>query len=267
MSQRSHQDAHVHTNTNVDFDVFARFYDPEFGEYEEDVPLFLNFARRTGDPILEVGCGTGRVLIPLAEAGYTVTGVDISPAMLERARAKAEAAGLMDRITLVHTDVRDLDLGRTFALIIYAANSFMHHTTQDEQLRVLARLRDHLKPGGLLILDLFNPDIHMLARQDGRVDLVKTWQEEDGTTVQKFQSVTAYPTEQILQITYMYDILTRQGALKRIIAPFSLRYLWPGEARLMVERAGLTLEAMYGSYELDPVSDSQPRIIVVARGN
>ncbi len=267
MSRPSHLQRNARPPTNVDFDVFARFYDADFGDYDEDIPLYINFAHRTGSPILEVGCGTGRVLIPLAEAGYTVTGVDISAAMLERARAKVEAAGLTDRVTLVQGDARDLDLGRTFALIIYAANSFMHHASQDEQLRVLERLRDHLKPGGLLILDLFNPDIHMLARQEGRVELVKTWQEEDGTTVQKFQSVTAFPSEQILQVTYIYDLLTRQGRVERIVAPFHLRYLWPGEARLLVERAGLTLEALYGSYELDPVSDAQPRIIVVARGN
>lgn len=251
---------------DVDFDVFARFYDADFGAYQEDIPLFLNFAHRTGDPILEVGCGTGRVLIPLAKAGYTVTGVDVSAAMLERARAKLEAEGLTERVTLVHADVNELALGRKFALIIYAANSFMHHVTQAEQIHVLKRLREHLRPGGLLILDLFNPDVHMLARQDGRVDLVKTW-EEDGHQVMKFQSVESHPAHQWLDVTYIYDEVFPDGGIRRSVAPFRLRYIWPDEAPLLVERAGLSLEALYGTYELDPVTDESPRLIVVARRN
>ncbi len=248
------------------FDRFAPFYDSDIGEFDEDIPLYLNFARRTGDPILEVGCGTGRVLLPLAKAGYHVTGVDISLAMLARAKAKAAKAHLLDRIRLVQSDVRELALGQTFALIIYAANSFMHHTTQEEQLHVLRRLREHLRPGGLLILDLFNPDLDILQRADGRVEWVRSWEdEEQDATVVKFLRVHASPTHQMLDVTYIYDRVYRDGRVERTLAPFQLRYLWPAEARLLIRAAGLTLEAMYGSYDLDPVDDEHPRLIIVAR--
>ena len=249
----------------VDFDRFARFYDPDMGEYDEDIPLYMGFAHRTGDPILEVGCGTGRVLLPLAQAGYHVTGVDVSIAMLSRARAKVEKGGLSERVRLIQAEAQHLALKQQFALIIYAANSFMHHDTQEEQLQVLEHLRDHLRPGGILIIDLFNPDMRTLLDADGRVELVKTWPDEEwDATIMKFQRVVHSPTAQVLDVTYIYDAVYRDKHVERTVAPFRLRYLWPAEARLLVERAGLTLEALYGSYELDPVSDDAPRLIIVA---
>ncbi len=249
-----------------DFDRFAPFYDADFGGMDEDIPLYLNFACRTGDPILELGCGTGRVLLPLAQAGYRVFGVDISAAMLARARAKANQSGLVRRVHLIQSNATTLALARTFSLILYAANSFMHHTTQQEQCHVLARLRDHLRPGGLLILDLFNPDMHDMVEHDGHVELVRQWHEEEtGAIVQKFQSVRVSPVRQLLDVTYVYDRVFPDGRVERTVAPFQLRYVWPEEIPLLLERAGLQLEALYGTYELDPLDDGSPRLVVVAR--
>ncbi len=249
-----------------DFNLFAPFYDSDFGNYEEDIDLYVNFAHRVGDPVLEAGCGTGRVLLPLARAGHHVTGVDIAAAMLRRARARVREAGLENRVSLIQSDVKYLALKRTFALILYAANSFMHHSTQEEQLGVLERLRDHLRPDGLLIIDLFNPTMETLLAADGRVELVKAWPgEESGTVIMKFQSAVHSPTAQTIDVTYIYDVVHEDKRLERTVAPFRLRYLWPGEARLLIERAGLKLEAMYGSYDLDPVDDAAPRLILVIR--
>ncbi len=248
-----------------DFDKFAPYYDAEFGDFDEDIPLYLNFARRTGGPVLELGCGTGRVLLPLAQAGYSVVGVDISGAMLARARTKARRAGVARRVALLQADVTHLALGRPFPLIIYAANSFMHHTTQGEQREVLLRIRDHLRPGGLVILDLFNPDIHYLSEHTGRVELVRRWEEENGTTVLKFQAVRAFPDRQLLDVTNIYERNLGGGCVERVVAPFQLRYLWPDEIPLLLEVVGLELEALYGSYDLEPVGEDTPRLIVVAR--
>ncbi len=247
------------------FDRFAAFYDRDVGEFDEDIPLYLNFAQRTGAPVLELGCGTGRVLLPLARAGYPVVGVDISGAMLARARAKSLTAGLADKITLIQTDVSQLSLGRTFPLIIYAVNSFMHHATQAEQREVLNRIREHLQPGGLVILDLFNPDVHLLSEHTGRVEMVRWWEDEAGATVIKFQAVRAFPARQVLDVTYIYERIVDNRHVERVVTPFQLRYLWPEEIPLLLEVVGLELEALYGSYELDPVEDDAPRLIVVAR--
>jgi ubiquinone/menaquinone biosynthesis C-methylase UbiE len=109
-----------------DYDVFARFYDLDTEGYEEDLAFWLSLARRTGGPILELACGTGRVMLPLAEQGFAVVGVDISPAMLAIAREKLSAAGVLDRTELVEGDVLTMELHRQFPLAFVALNSFGH---------------------------------------------------------------------------------------------------------------------------------------------
>ncbi len=249
-----------------DFEQFAPFYDAEFAHYDADIPLFLNFAHRTGEPILEVGCGTGRVLLPLAEAGFRVTGIDVAAGMLARARARLLAAGSARQVRLVQGDVRALPLWTQHALIFMAANTFLHHASLHEQRQVLTTLRDHLRPGGILLLDVFNPDLRTLLEADGRLECVATWKEPDtGATVVKCQRTLVSPTTQVLDILYIYDRCFPDGRVQRTLAPLRLRYLWPQEAQLLVEAAGLILEALYGSYDLDPVTDDAERLIIVAR--
>ncbi len=249
-----------------DFERFVPFYDAEFAAYDADIPLFLNFAQRTGSPVLEVGCGTGRVLVPLAEAGFHVTGIDVAAGMLARARARVQASGRGHHVHLVQADVCHLPLTAAYALIFMAANTFLHHASPEEQRHVLTVLGKRLRPGGLLILDVFNPDLRMLLEADGRVELVKTWQEpHTGATVLKFQRVVVSPSAQVLDILYIYDRCYPDGRVERTLAPLRLRYLWPQEAKMLVEAVGLQVEALYGSYDLDPISDDAERLIVVAR--
>jgi len=152
-----------------DFDVFARFYDADYGDFQDDLLLYRGFAERTGGPLLELACGTGRLLVPLAQAGCEITGVDISPALLAVARRKIEAAGLQQRVTLVEADMRDFRLSRHFRLAFVAINSFMHLLTTEDQLQALRCWREHLAPDGLLILDLFHPHPQSLLEADGRL--------------------------------------------------------------------------------------------------
>jgi len=137
-------------------DAIAPFYDLDFGGLQDDLDFYLNWARSEGSPILEVGCGTGRVLTYLAQAGFQVTGVDSSASFLEVARQKLTGT-LKKRTNLVQADMRQLALGREFSLAIVALNTFAHLTCLDDQLRALERIHRHLRPGGLLILDLGNP--------------------------------------------------------------------------------------------------------------
>lgn len=250
----------------VDFERFAAFYDPEFGAFNADIPLYTNFAHRTGSPVLEVGCGTGRVVVPLAQAGFRVVGMDVAAQMLRRAREKVIAAGVARSVHLVQADVREAPLAGAFGLIILAANTFLHHASPEEQLAVLKALHRQLRPGGLVVIDVFNPDLRMLLEADGRVELVASWEEpETQALVLKFQRVVVSPTAQLLDITYIYDRCFPDGRVHRVVAPLRLRYLWPHEATMLVAAAGLTLEALYGSYDLDPVSDDAERLIIVAR--
>ncbi len=157
------------------FDAFARFYDADYGTFSDDVPFYRAMARRTGGPILELMCGSGRLLEPLAREGHHVTGVDVSPQLLSIARHKLATAGLNNQVELVETDVRVALPSGPFAMVIVGLNSFMHLETVDDQLAVLHHIHQALEPDGVLVLDLYNPDPRELIRHNGEMLLDKTF--------------------------------------------------------------------------------------------
>ena len=151
------------------YDQLARYYDLSHDRLTEDIPYLLQQAAETGGPVLEIGCGSGRLLLPLARAGYDVTGVDVSPEMLARAEARlaAEPADVRRRVRLLAGDARTLQLpgNETFGLIFFGYNTFMH---LDEAAAgaALKRLRPMLRPGGRLLIDVAGPLMLSLAADD-----------------------------------------------------------------------------------------------------
>jgi len=246
------------------YDPFARYYDADFRDYHDDLPFLHEMARRSGGLILELMCGTGRVLLPLAESGFTITGVDLSPAMLEIARAQVMEAGLEQRVTLLEGDVRALPLPPdSFALAFVAVNSFMHLDEVRDQLATLANVRRALNRRGLLVIDLFNPDPREIAREDNRLVLDREYQ-LDGRHVQKFVAIDSDAAAQLSRVTYLYDETAADGQLTRHTMRFTLRWLYRFELEHLLARAGFTLRNLYGSYELDDYGSGSPRMIAVA---
>jgi ubiquinone/menaquinone biosynthesis C-methylase UbiE len=249
-----------------DYDIYAPFYDLDYGDMEADLVMIEQFAARCGSPILELACGTGRVLLPLARQGYEVTGVDVSAAMLDVARRKVAAEGLVDRITLIEGEMQELDLEGRFNLAFVAANSFMHLLTTDDQLAALSRIRGHLNPGGLLLLDLFNPDLGRLLDFRGQVGLEKVMTDpETGHRLMRFHTQTVDLGQQRIQVTFMVDEVDGEGGVRRTLFPFSIRYLFRYELELLLRHAGFQLEAIYGSYDLDRFSSDSEKMIAVAQ--
>lgn len=250
----------------TDFDRFARFYDLDYEPFQDDVAMYLGFADRTGGPLLELGCGTGRLLVPLAQAGFEITGVDMSPKMLEVARQKVEDAGLADRVTLVEANMRELDLPGRFRLAFIAINSFMHLTTLEDQFQALKAWHRLLAPGGLLIIDVYNPNPQQLAEADGRLELQGRWFDpETGATVLKQFSRTIDTARQLQQVLFIYDEIFPDGQVRRTLAPFQARYLYRFEGELLLDKSGFTPEQVYGSYNLDAYENDSERMIFVAR--
>jgi ubiquinone/menaquinone biosynthesis C-methylase UbiE len=249
------------------FEPYARFYDLDYAGMDADLPVIQQFAMRCGSPILELACGTGRVLLPLAHQGYRVTGVDVSPSMLNRARGKVALEGLEDRVTLMQQDMRDLSLDGLFSLALVVSNSFLHLMTIDDQLAALKGVRRHLDPGGLLLLDVFNPDLSRLLDFQGRITLEKVMLDpETGHRLMKYHSQMADLGQQTIQVTYVVDEMDAEGRLlQRTLFPFCLRYLFRYELELLLRHAGFELEAIYGSYELDDFTGDSQRMVAIAR--
>lgn len=248
-----------------DFDRFARFYDWDTGLEDDDFDFFRNLAARTGGPVLEIGCGTGRVLMPLARAGIRVTGVDIAPAMLARARAKLAAAGLLDRVRLIEADAQTFTVDDRFRLAFIALNTFMHMTTADMQRRTLDRIKAHLHPSGLLALDLFNPHPDLLDDADGRLihDFTRPGP-SDGAATTRFHSQRVDPATGTMEIAFIYDEAAPDGVVRRTVAPFDLHYFSRREIELLLESCGYAIENVYGSYDLEPYWAGSPKLLVVA---
>jgi ubiquinone/menaquinone biosynthesis C-methylase UbiE len=248
------------------FDRYASFFDLDYQDVNADLYMIQSFAARCGSPILELGCGTGRVLLPLAQAGYRVTGVDSSPAMLEIARTKAAAGKVQGHVTLIEQDMKVLSLDQRFNLAYAVINSFAHLLSLDDQLACLYRVHDHLLPGGLVVLDLMNPDMGRLLESNGQVSLEKVIADpERGHNLMKFYAVQADVRQQILHVTIYVDEIDGDGRVHRSLLPYSMRYLFPGELEMLLRSAGFQIEAIYGSYDLDELTAESDRMIAVAQ--
>ncbi|HNP86942.1 MAG: class I SAM-dependent methyltransferase [Chloroflexi bacterium SZAS-1] len=249
----------------IQFDTFARYYDADYGAIADDVPFYRELARRSGGRVLEAMCGSGRLLLPLAEAGMRVAGIDISGAMLARARARLQAAEMLERVELMEGDICTTAPQGPFGLAIVAINSFMHLERVADQLAALGQLHAALRPGGLLALDLFNPDVRALANENGALALDKLLTLADGTRVQKFVAQQPNLAAQINHVTFMYDELDAQGHVTRTVLPFPMRWLYRYELEHLLARAGFALEAVYGSYDLEEYDNASELLLVVAR--
>ena len=249
----------------IEWDRFARLYDDDYGDFVDDLDFYLPLAERTGGPILEAMCGTGRVALPLAEAGFDVVGLDISEAMIARTRSKIEARRLSERARAVAGDIRSVRLEERFTLAIVAMNSFMHLPTGADQLAALQTLRQHLRPGGLVVLDLFNPDPHELVADQGVLVHGKSFQSSTGAEIQKWVLRKTDFAEQTHYVEFMYDEIGPDRIVRRDVLPFTMRWLYRFELEYLLTTAGYEVEATFGSYELDDYTSDSDRLIAVAR--
>ena len=248
-------------------DLIAQYYDLIFGGYDEDLPMWQKLAEEAGGPLLEIGCGTGRLLLPLAQTGYTITGLDLSAVALDAARAKIEAAGLTGQVTLYQADMCQFDLPtKNFALALIPLNTFMHCLTVEDQLASLQAIYRHLRPGGRLVIDLFYPEPGLLAEADGRLYFEdETVDELTGHTIQWYWRHEIDLAQQLRHLIYILDEIDEQGVVRRVQLPFSLRFVYRYEMELLLRARGYTLETIYGSYHLEPFSSNSSKMIVVAR--
>jgi SAM-dependent methyltransferase len=252
-------------NAAMTYQLLARYYDLENAAFTEDLDFWLELAEAQGGPILELGCGTGRVLLNLARRGYAVTGLDNSVEMLDRLRAKLGAASARHLATppVIHqAALEDFDLGQQFRLALMPYNTFMHLLTTEAQLDVLNRIRRHLVPGAVLAFDLPNPGDAYAAQEQG-LTLERTFADGD-RTVQQFSSITLDRASQLAHITWNYDSTGPDGQVQRTIVPLTLRYTFPAEMRHLLERTGFTLTGLHGDYSGSPFADGASRMIVAA---
>jgi SAM-dependent methyltransferase len=249
-----------------DFDRFVRYYDADMGSFTDDLPLYRELARRSDGPILDAMCGTGRVVVPLAQAGFQTVGLDIAPAMVAVVERKIAERQLDRRLRVAQGDVRSFELHERFGLILVPMNSFMHLETVEDQLKALRSIQRHLLPGGLLVLDLFNPDPRELMSDQGVLVYEHTFTSDSGQSVQKYVVRRTDWAAQRQSVEFIYDELAADGRVTRQVMPFVMRWLYRYEVQHLLAYVGLSVEAVYGDYDLEPYTSDSPQLIVVARG-
>ncbi len=247
-----------------DYDQFARLYDLEHRDYDHDIALYVNFAQRCDGPVLELGCGSGRVCLALAQAGLDVVGIDSSPAMLSLARARAAASGIAKMVQLEEADVCALTFQDQFALVLYPLNGFLHLLTAEDQLAALRCAYRALMPGGFLIVDLPNPHAVFDPRTDGQVYLRRRFSSLEGQAIASFTQAQTDLAAQRQLLTVWYDETDGEGSVRRTMVETELRFVYRHEMALLLQEAGLALDAVYGTYELDAYDASSELMLVVA---
>jgi SAM-dependent methyltransferase len=245
------------------YEIGAKYYDLWYPDIE-DYEFYRGMAERTGGPILECMCGTGRLLIPLAKEGYDITGFDLSYAMLDRLTAKLEELDedVQERVHIGHADIRDFSCNRRYKLIFVPLNSFMHLLETEDQEAALRNIADHLDEGGLFCMSLFNPK---LDRPEGLMRHRGTTTTPQGEVISKFESQTFDVPRQRTTVHYFYDVSKQDRELRRVTTAVTLRYLFHQEAVELLNRCGLEVVDTYGDHNMAPFRKGSDSMVFVAR--
>ena len=234
-------------------------YDAQHQLTAGDIPFWTAQAKKYSGSLLELGCGTGRLAIPLTQSGITVTGIDFSDSMLTQAQRNAASEGLS--IKLVKADMRDFNLGERFNLIILPVNTLCHMLSIQDFGNMLNSVKKHAHAGTCFIIDIFNPQLTTLLRNPDEEFEFAEYPHPNGqgsvivTATGSYNRSTQIST---LSLRYQMDGDSIQDELK-------MRIYLPQELEGLLCFNGFTIEAKYGDYDQSPFQSDSPRQIIVAR--
>ena len=252
------------------YEHIARYYDLSHDRLVDDIPFLLRLAAETRGPVVEIGCGSGRLLVPLIRAGFDVTGIDSSPEMLARAelRLAAEPADIRARARLVAGDIRTVDMqpAREFGLAVFGYNTFMH---LDEAAAgaALKRLRPLLRADGRVVIDVAGPMLLSSSADDPDFVLEDVLEDKArGSVIRQYTAYEAIPGEQAIDVTWVYEAGEGEATDERARTRAKLRYhyFYPHQYDLILTLTGFRMMALYGDYDGSPFNEESERLIVLA---
>lgn len=250
----------------------AEFYDhvPPYAE-RQDLEFYRALAAGASGPVLELGCGTGRVMLPMLRAGAEVCGIDSSRAMLAVCVEKIarEPEAIRRRAHLLLADMRDFTLGRHFSLAVAPFRSFQHLLSVADQLACLACVREQLVSGGRLVLDLFNPSLNALV-DPNRAEVFGVeapFAMPDSRRVTRGHRIVSRDfAEQTSEVELIYRIERQGGGEEKLVHAFPMRWLYRFEAEHLLARAGFVVDAVYEDHAGTPFSGRDGgELLLVAR--
>lgn len=244
----------------------ARYYDQTYRRRREDVRYYTAFAARCGGPVLELGVGTGRVALSVAEAGVEVVGVDLMQPMLDRAedRLARKSRLVRERVELLRGDLLKVRLGRRFPLVFAPFNVFMHLYDRRDLERALATVREHMTPRGRFVFDVLLPDPRALSRSPDKIYRLGTVKDPaDGRRYRYRESFDYDAASQVLSIQMIFQAEDDPTDLR--VTPLAHRQLFPAELETLLHHNGFVVEEHLGDFGGELLDERAESQVVVAR--
>ena len=250
------------------YDEIVRYYDLIHDGLTADRDFILGLAETCDGAVLELGCGSGRLLLPIAQAGATAVGIDSSEGMLAEAGRRFAAANLTHHPELLLGDMSTVELAQRFGLIVIPYNTFMHLSTSQMQ-ATLRKVRGWLENGGRLFIDLINPlSLQDLADGETLSPEVTLYDAESGREIIQSSRFRVDEAAQLLHVTWVFESGdVADGSFTRSTFPQNYHYLFPHQIEMMLRQAGLRLERLLGDYDGSPFSEESERLLILAGGD
>jgi SAM-dependent methyltransferase len=244
----------------------ADYYDFTYRARRHDVRFYREIAAELGDPVLELGVGTGRVALALAKAGHRMVGVEPVKAMLAHARTKLAAlpAEARERVTLRAGDGRTVRLKRRFPLVIAPFNVLMHLYTRPDLERFFATVHAHLAPRGRFVFDVLMPDLRAMVRAPGKLYRgPRLTHPRTGVRYEYFEAFEYDAPRQVQMVSMVFQ--STQDLADLTTLPLSQRQFFPQELEALLHYNGFAIEHLYGDFDRGVLSDDSESQVVVAK--
>jgi SAM-dependent methyltransferase len=233
----------------------AAYYTSTYARRIDDVVFYATLAKRSGGPVLEYGAGNGRIALPIAREGVEVVGVDHSAPMLRdlRARLAKEPPEVRRRVKVVRGDMRRVRLGRRFPLVVCTFNTALHLYTRDDVEQFLARVREHLAPGGRFVVDLSMPPLADLTRGPERPFHAPRFRHPTaGVMVKNRERFDYDPLRQVLFVGMEFEPVDDPES--GWVTPLAHRQFFPQEWEALLHYNGFAVERVEGDFHGGPLT-------------
>lgn len=243
----------------------AEYYDLFHSNRQEDVEFWTSIAGPAGGPVLEIGCGTGRVGLEIARSGHDVCGVDQSEAILDIFRRKlaVEPDDVRQRVQLHLGDMRTFQLDQQFGLALMPFRPLQHMLTLEDQLAALTNARRHLAKGGILGFDVFFPNFKALDQPDGVEKLEREWIDGDGRTVRRFFLRNRVDkVNHVIYASFIFRTYDGTGLIAEETSPLNMSYYTYPHLRLLLKLCHFEITEEFGSFTRAPITAAQEMIIL-----
>ena len=253
-------------------------YQPDFydavtpASFAGDTEWYRSKARESGGPVLELGAGTGRITLALAQDGVQVHALDAHPAMLAALRAKlsTQLPEVRDRVVVVEADMRSFELPQRFPLVIAPFRAFLHNVTEEDQLACLGRVRAHLRAQGSFLFNIFHPSLEFMSQNAGPLTAVwrarGVFKQPDGGYIVRSEATRYDTVQRRLESLHRYEECNADGTVVRIsINNLELAYLYPSDVERLLRQADFASVHIAGSFAGRPFAHDADELVVEAR--